>query len=109
MHGTDTLNTATRSTVDLSDEQRAYKVKEVAQLISVTERYVWHLVGTGVLPSLKIGNSRRILRSDLDAYLDSLRADEQQAREYARTHPPSGPHTPPPPSGPRVPAPSQAA
>jgi excisionase family DNA binding protein len=91
MHADTTPADGTTALAD--DHQIAYKVPHAAQVLDLSERQVWELVRTGDIPSFKIGASRRILRSDLTAYADSLRAE---------THPPAGPSTPPPPSGPKA-------
>ncbi len=50
-------------------------VAEAAQAISVSEVYMWRLVGRKSIPSVKVGRSRRILVSALEGYAHSL-ADE---------------------------------
>lgn len=65
-------------------DRKAYSVPEVAQLLGgVTERYVWMLLSRDELKSVKIGGRRMVPASDLDAFIDGLRQDEQRARESA--------------------------
>ena len=65
-------------------ERRAYNVPEVAQLLGgVTERYVWTLLSTGELESVKIGARRLVPTEALDAFLNRLRAEELKVREAA--------------------------
>ncbi len=50
-----------------------YPVPEVAQLLgAITDRYVWKLVETGALRSVKIGRRRLIPHDALAEYLASL-------------------------------------
>jgi excisionase family DNA binding protein len=70
----------------------AFSVGSAAKVLDLSLRKVRELVATGEIPSFKIGASRRILRSELEAYL---------RRQAEATHPPAGPSTPPPPPGPK--------
>lgn len=71
--------------------RRAYAVPEVAELLGgVTERFVWHLIEDGSLPSIKIGRRRLVPAEDLDAYIKGLRDDAQRAREAATARPARG-------------------
>ncbi|WP_037162710.1 helix-turn-helix domain-containing protein [Rhodococcoides fascians] len=50
----------------------ALKFREAAQLMSVSERSVYRLVEAGELPAVQpIVGARRIMRADLDAYLEA--------------------------------------
>lgn len=44
-------------------------MKQVAQILSVTERTVASLVGNGTLPSIKLGSARRIHREALNEFV----------------------------------------
>lgn len=59
------LTTPHRSTATLT-------VAETADELRVSTRTVYNLLASGELKSLKIGRSRRILRSTVDAYLAAL-------------------------------------
>lgn len=48
-------------------------VDDVAEYLSVSSRTVATMVSNGLLPSYKIGGSRRIAADDLDAYLADSR------------------------------------
>jgi excisionase family DNA binding protein len=79
-------STGTNAPPDRSEipQRDAYPVPEVAALLGgVTPRYVWKLIDSGELPSFKVGARRLVARTDLDAYIARLRADEQRAREAA--------------------------
>jgi excisionase family DNA binding protein len=48
---------------------------EVAALLKIRRETVYRLCSSGVLRSIRLGdNTRRIRRTDLDAYLDDLAA-----------------------------------
>jgi len=49
-----------------------YRVTEVAAILSLSRSTVYELVLSGVLPSVRIGGSRRIRGEDLARYVDSL-------------------------------------
>ncbi len=68
MHGTATTTTADVGT----PEDLAYSVPRAAALLDLSERQVWYLVNRKEIKSVKIGNSRRIPRDVLVAYLDKL-------------------------------------
>ena len=53
------------TTIDSSD---VLTVGEVAAWLKVSRRTVNRLIATGELKSMKIGGSRRVLRTDLMAY-----------------------------------------
>lgn len=56
-----------------ADDQIAYTVPHAAKVIDLGVRTVWQLVLSGQIKSIKIGRSRRVMRADLVAYVDSLR------------------------------------
>jgi excisionase family DNA binding protein len=47
-------------------------VTTVAQRCDLSVRTIWELIARGDLPSIKIGNSRRVRESDLNAYIRGL-------------------------------------
>jgi excisionase family DNA binding protein len=53
--------------------RRFANMREVAEELGISERSAWRLVGQGELPSHQFGNSTRIKREDLDAYIDRSR------------------------------------
>ncbi len=54
------------------NEKLLYRVNEVAADLSLSRSTVYELVRTGVLPSVRIGGSRRIRGEDLARYVGSL-------------------------------------
>lgn len=53
----------------------AYPPSEVAQLLGLGRSKTLALVADGTIPSVKIDRARRILHSDLVAYVESLRVE----------------------------------
>lgn len=47
-------------------------VEEAARLLMCSTKHVRRLMGTGEIPSVKVGELRRIRRVDLDVYVASL-------------------------------------
>lgn len=54
-------------------ERAALTRKDAADYLSLSLRTLDDMLADGTIPSLKIGASRRILRADLDAYLQQQR------------------------------------
>jgi len=79
MHGTASPSTAARGTED----KLLFGVPEVAHLLSVSERYVWMLIDTGALGSVKIGNRRLVPTADVHAFIERLKDEARRAREAA--------------------------
>jgi excisionase family DNA binding protein len=48
----------------------AYAVDEAAELVSCSRAHLYNEIKAGRLPSVLIGHSRRILHTDLTAYLE---------------------------------------
>jgi excisionase family DNA binding protein len=81
MHRSSTPHAPTGESVP---DRAAYEVPEVAVLLGgVTTRYVWTLISTGELPSLKLGRRRMVAREDIDQFIRKLREDDQRARAAA--------------------------
>jgi excisionase family DNA binding protein len=49
------------------------KVSEVAEDLNIGERSAWRLIKNEKLPTYRFGNSTRIKRKDLDAYIKRCR------------------------------------
>lgn len=80
------LGSADKNSSELGSipQRDAYQPPEIAILLGgVSVRFVWKLIGTGELPSFKLGRIRLVARRDLEAFIESLRADEQRARDTA--------------------------
>ncbi|WP_329108929.1 helix-turn-helix domain-containing protein [Micromonospora sp. NBC_01699] len=78
MHG----NTHSCSPVSgTTDEQIAYTVKHAAKVMDLGERTIWSLVGSGEIESFKVGDSRRISRDALLAYVQK---QHEEAKAAAR-------------------------
>lgn len=50
-------------------------VEAVADTLKVGRTTVYELLNSGALASVKIGRCRRVLRSDLNAYIANLRSE----------------------------------
>ena len=56
-----------------------YSVEEAASILGIGRTFMFRLVGTGAIESLKIGKRRKIPREALDAYV-AHQLREQSAR-----------------------------
>mgnify|MGYP001500631781 CR=1 FL=1 len=54
-------------------ENQLLTVKEVAQELKVSERWITQQISEGNLPAVKFGKTYRIYRSDLDEFIRSRR------------------------------------
>ena len=59
---------------DTRDASRLLTVDEVAERLTCSRRTVFRLCTSRAIPSVKIGRTRRVVASDVDDYLDALRA-----------------------------------
>jgi excisionase family DNA binding protein len=49
--------------------ERLLKVEEVAELLALPVKTVYHLAGCGLIPSKKIGKHRRFDRDELEVFV----------------------------------------
>jgi excisionase family DNA binding protein len=56
---------------------RLYRVDDVAQQLRLGRATVYRLIARGVLPTVKIGRSRRVAEEDLRAFIEALRAEQR--------------------------------
>lgn len=56
-----------------------YTVPEVAQHLRLGRTTVYRLIGTGELPSIKVGGSRRVTASALQVFLEGLQSADRDA------------------------------
>ncbi len=56
-----------------------YSIEEAAQLLGIGRTFMFELVATGQIASLKIGRRRKIPSSALDAYVERLAAEQAAA------------------------------
>ncbi len=59
--------------------ERLWTIPEVAGALSLSPFTVWRMVLDGRLPSHKIGRSRRVAESDVQAMLDASRQEGGKA------------------------------
>ncbi len=55
-------------------QKLAYTVEEAAELLSISRAQIYRLIDTCQLGSVNIGRSRRITKSQLEAYVAQLEA-----------------------------------
>jgi excisionase family DNA binding protein len=60
--------------------RRLYSVPEAARLLGVGRTYMFRLVATGQVESVKIGKLRKIPRDALHDYIDRLRSEQVKRR-----------------------------
>jgi excisionase family DNA binding protein len=53
-----------------------FSVEEAAQLLGIGRTFMFQLVATGEISSLKIGKRRKIPREALDQYIERLRSEQ---------------------------------
>lgn len=58
-------------------EREFYTVKELAQLLRVTPMTIYRLISRGEIPVHNIGGSKRLSRSDVEAFLARVRTIRQ--------------------------------
>jgi excisionase family DNA binding protein len=58
-----------------------YSVEDAAQLLGIGRTFMFHLVATGEICSVKIGKRRKIPRDALDDYVDRLRSEQASATD----------------------------
>jgi excisionase family DNA binding protein len=56
--------------------QLLYSVEEAAGLLGIGRTFMFHLLATGEVDSLKIGRRRRIPHDAIDGYIERLRAQQ---------------------------------
>lgn len=59
------------------DREREWlKVPEVAEVLQIARSRAYELVGSGAIPSVRIGRSVRVSRKELDRWLEERRYPE---------------------------------
>jgi excisionase family DNA binding protein len=59
----------------MADGKLLYRPAEAAQSLGLSRTRVYQLMQAGELASVKVGSSRRILATDLDAFVRRLRSE----------------------------------
>ena len=52
-----------------NEDTKLLTIPAVAEWLSVSDRYAWNLVATGVIPSLLLGRSRRVSVASVREYV----------------------------------------
>jgi predicted DNA-binding transcriptional regulator AlpA len=55
--------------------QRLLDTKEAAEFLQVSERHLWTISETGLIPRIKMGRCVRYKMDDLVRYIDGLRSE----------------------------------
>jgi excisionase family DNA binding protein len=63
----------------MRDTDELLTVDQVADILKLGRTKLYEIMDRGDLPSIRIGRSRRILRSDLNCYIARLRAEVAHA------------------------------
>jgi excisionase family DNA binding protein len=63
----------------MSDDDELLTVEQVADILKLGRTSIYELMASGDLPSVKINRCRRVLRSDLNAYIGRLRSEAAHA------------------------------
>lgn len=58
----------------MSPAKEFLSLEEVAELLGVNYQLIYNLARSGKLPAARVGRIYRVLRSDLDAYLESTKS-----------------------------------
>ena len=65
----------------MDEQRREYlKVPEVAEMLQIARSRAYELVGSGEIPSVRIGRSVRVSRKELDRWLEEHRQPEARRR-----------------------------
>lgn len=68
-----------------------YSVEEAASLLGIGRTYMFRLVATGAIESLKIGKRRRIPRGAINAFIDRLLEEHASPADHGLVQPPTPP------------------
>ena len=68
----------------MNEDQEFFTMKQVAEILDVSESTISRQVQNGEIPTHRVGRSIRISRHDLDAYLKRIREIEYEARPKAK-------------------------
>jgi excisionase family DNA binding protein len=69
----DTATSSTRQPKSPHSTKEFLSVRELSELLSVTDRTAANWVGRGVLPSARIGGIRRVRPADIEALFEEER------------------------------------
>ena len=54
-------------------DQDLFSVMEVCQVLGMSKTWVHHMIKSGEIPSIRLGNNIKVRRKDLEEYLESSR------------------------------------
>ena len=67
----------------MDDEKKLYTIKEVAELVGISESEIIRVVMLKKLKAIRVGKAIRIKEEDLEGFLDSFVGKEQQKESSA--------------------------
>lgn len=67
-------------------ERLLYSAEEAAELLGIGRTFMFALLASGDISSLKIGKRRKIPRDALDDYIQRLRSEQHPASRQLSTH-----------------------
>lgn len=73
--------TTSNEAANVGESRLLYSVEEAANLLGIGRTFMFRLVVTGEVDSVKIGKLRRIPHDALDRYIDRLRAETGLAQQ----------------------------
>lgn len=71
-----TNGVASRHNAAVTGSRLLYSVEEAADLLGIGRTFMYHLVATGEVDSLKLGKRRKIPRDSLNSYVERLRSEQ---------------------------------
>ncbi len=67
-------------TTSKNDLQRMLNASQVARLLNVSQAHTYALMQRGEIPTVSVGNSKRVLPQDLQKYINQHK--NRSARDY---------------------------
>jgi excisionase family DNA binding protein len=72
-----------------------YSVEEAADLLGIGRTFLFHLLATGEIDSIKVGRRRKVPHDALDCYIERLRSEQAAARAFEHRRPAKTPGSAP--------------
>ncbi len=61
----------------MNEENKLYTIKEVSELVGISETEIIRVVMLRKLPAIRVGKAIRVKEEDLEGFIDNLIADEE--------------------------------
>jgi excisionase family DNA binding protein len=72
----------------LPEEPLLYSIEQAAALLGIGRTFMYQLVTTGEIDSVKVGKRRKVPRDAVTAYIDRLRAEQASCTARLSGHSP---------------------